>query len=677
MSFNPRPLAIALWAALPLNAQAFHEVISEDVVVTAAKMSEPLLVETDPKAPRQPIPAHDGADYLKTIPGFSVIRKGGSDGDPVFRGMAGSRLGILLDGEQILGGCGSRMDPPTAYVFPETFDRITVVKGPQSVLYAPGASAGMVLFERKTQRMQTAGWQGHASLMFGSFGRNDQMAQIKAGTPDFYVEGTGTRSHSDDYEDGDGNKVHSRYTRWSEGLRAGLTPDDDTRLELSAQRSDGQAAYADRAVDGSKFARDNVGLHFTRSHVSSVIEKIDAQWYYNYVDHVMDTYSLRSGASRIAMNPDRKTQGGRASVQLAISAHTTATLGADLQTNRHTNRSTMNETMMPYENMARVGDAYFRNIGLFGEISHDLSEHDRIIGGLRLDRWHVEDQRANVALTMMMSAPNPTAGHARNDTLTSGFARFEHMLSHTPATLYAGLGHSERFPDYWELFNKETFTSISSFDTKPEKTTQLDVGAIYSAGRLSVNVSGFASRIDDFILIQSNVAKGSGMTARNATVTRNIDATTWGGEVGATYRLSDTWKMDGSLAYVRGHNSTDGLALAQMPPLEGRLGLSYDDKVWSAGALVRFTGDQNRVAVNQGNIAGQDIGKSSGFAVFSINGGWRPKPGLLVAAGVDNLFDKTYAEAISRAGSMLSGYTQTTRVNEPGRVIWLKGTLDF
>jgi hypothetical protein len=51
-------------------------------------------VLTDPSKPRQPLPAHDGADYLKTIPGFSVIRKGGTDGDAVFRGMAGSRVVI-------------------------------------------------------------------------------------------------------------------------------------------------------------------------------------------------------------------------------------------------------------------------------------------------------------------------------------------------------------------------------------------------------------------------------------------------------------------------------------------------------------------------------------------------------------------------------------------------------
>ncbi len=114
-----------------------------------------------------------------------------------------------------------------------------------------------------------------------------------------------------------------------------------------------------------------------------------------------------------------------------------------------------------------------------------------------------------------------------------------------------------------------------------------------------------------------------------------------------------------------------------MTPLEGRIGLNYDDHAWSFGGVLRLVAAQHRIAVNQGNIAGQDIGKTGGFAVFSLNAGWRPRPGMLVAAGVDNLFDKNYAEHISRGGSMLAGFTQTTRVNEPGRVAWLKGTLDF
>lgn len=73
-----------------------------------------------------------------------------------------------------------------------------------------------------------------------------------------------------------------------------------------------------------------------------------------------------------------------------------------------------------------------------------------------------------------------------------------------------------------------------------------------------------------------------------STIVRNVGATTRGGEAGLAYRLTDTWKVDATLAYVRGNNDTDGTPLAQLPPLEGRLGLNYDDKVWSVGALLRL-----------------------------------------------------------------------------------------
>jgi len=684
MNMKLKVSAAAVALALSSMAQAAETATLEEVVVTAPQSTEPLTVKTNPKKPRQPVPAHDGADYLKTIPGFSVIRKGGTDGDPVFRGMAGSRLNILLDGEQILGGCGMRMDPPTAYVFPASYDRITLLKGPQTVLYGPGSSAGTVLFERIIDRAAQAGTRVQGSLMLGSFGRNDEMVDARTGGESYYLRAGGTRSHSNDYKDGSGNTVHSEYTRWSTNAALGWTPDDNTRLELTAAKSDGEAAYADRAMDGTKFARDNIGLKFDKQHMGGLLDGIEAQVYYNYVDHVMDNYSLRTqtAATKMVSNPDRKTLGARSVFNLAMSDATSAKVGVDYQSNKHTLRSTMNQAMTPYELLPRTEDANFRNYGLFGEVTHDVVDSDRIIGGLRVDNWHAEDKRAamlmardanNVAYTVA----NPTSGQSRDKILSSGFARYERDLAATPATVYAGIGHTERFPDYWELIsaNKESLTTTSAFNTNPEKTTQLDLGTIYKGAQWSVSVSGFYSKINDFILIQSGVAKTA--PTRTVTIARNVNATTYGAEAGAAGQLAENWKVDGSLAYVHGSNDTDGTALGQIPPLEARLGLNYDDKVWTFGGLLRAVAAQNRVAVNQGNIAGQDIGASSGFSVFSVNGGWRASKTVQVSAGVDNVFNKTYAEHISRAGAMVSGYTQTTRINEMGRNAWVKANFDF
>jgi iron complex outermembrane receptor protein len=670
--------------ALALNgmAQADETATLDEVVVTAPQSAEPLTVKTDPKKPRQPVPAHDGADYLKTIPGFSVIRKGGTDGDPVFRGMAGSRLNILLDGEQILGGCGMRMDPPTAYVFPASYDRITLLKGPQTVLYGPGNSAGTVLFERIIDRAAQAGTRVQGSLLLGSFSRNDETLDVQTGSADYYLRAGATRSHSDDYEDGSGVAVHSKYTRWSTNAALGWTPDDDTRLELTAAKSDGEAAYADRSMDGAKFARDNVGLKLDKQRMGGTLDRVEAQVYYNYVDHVMDNYSLRGVDPALGMvsNPDRKTTGGRMVGTLNLAEATQLKLGLDAQNNVHTLRSGAAPGYPgDYSLKPRVKDAEFKNVGVFGELQQNMAEESRVILGLRADSWQATDYRAMVMRGSGMTAtsvPNPTANQTRNETLPSGFARYERDMS-AASTVYVGLGRTTRAPDYWELIKQESLTTASAFNTEPEKTTQLDAGLHYNEGALSGSVSAFYNKIADFNLIQSGVNKGTVMMPVLVTVTRNVDATTYGAEAGMAYQLQENWKVDGSLAYVHGNNDTDGTALGQIPPLEARLGLNYDDKVWSFGGLLRAVAAQDRVALNQGNIAGQDIGASSGFSVFSVNAGWRASKSVQVTGGVDNVFDKTYAEHISRAGAMVSGYTQTTRVNEPGRNVWVKANFDF
>ncbi len=653
------------------------------VEVTAHGISQPLRVETDPQQPRQPIPAQDGAEYLKTIPGFSVIRKGGTDGDPVLRGMAGSRLGILLDGQNLLGGCSFRMDPPTAYVFPDAYDQITVLKGPQSVAHGPGNSAGVVLFER--ERTPTPGLSLYAAPTIGSFGRNDQAANVRVAGGGAYLRAFVTRSSMDDYRDGSGGRVHSEYERWSADTAVGWTPDADTLVEASTTFSDGQAAYADRMMDGARFARRNLGVRFERRNLSPVVSRLEAQTYYNYVDHVMDNYSLRPLTPSMMMpaptvsNPDRRTLGGRVALGFTWRDATTANVGLDWQNNRHAVRNSSNQELDPFEAKDRVQDAAFNDVGLFGDVTRALGPRQRIIGGARLDRWSARDERAIVAVGMGRTTPNPTADAERHEMLPSGFGRFERELT-SGTTLFAGIGHTQRTPDYWELVSQQSTTSLSAFDVRPEKTTQLDTGLLYRADVVSGSVSFFANRIDDFLLIQSNYVKrgagsGMGMAPTTATVTRNVDASSWGGEATLAASLTARLKLDTSLAYVRGDNRTDDLPLAQLPPLETRLGLQYSTDRWSLGGLARVVSAQKRYALNQGNIVGQDLGPTPGFAVFSLNGRARVHRLASLSMGVDNLFDTTYAEFISRNGSEVTGFPTTTRVNEPGRTLWVK--VDF
>ena len=66
------------------------------------------------------------------------------------------------------------------------------------------------------------------------------------------------------------------------------------------------------------FDRENVGFSFEREDLTERVTRLEARGYYNYVDHVMDNYSLRDFTPTATMpgksvqNPDRRTTGGRA-----------------------------------------------------------------------------------------------------------------------------------------------------------------------------------------------------------------------------------------------------------------------------------------------------------------------------------------------------------------------------
>ncbi|MBD9499550.1 TonB-dependent copper receptor [Pseudomonas sp. BGr12] len=649
-------------------------------VITAVAQSSPLTVVTDPKQPRQPIPASDGADYLKTIPGFSAIRNGGTNGDPVLRGMFGSRLNILTNGSTMLGACPARMDAPTSYISPETYDKLTVVKGPETVIWGPGASAGTIRFDREPERFGELGMRVNGSLTAGSNGRFDRVLDAAAGGPEGYLRFTGNKSQSDDYEDGSGNTVPSRWNKWNGDVAVGWTPDADTLVELTAGKGDGEARYAGRGMDGSQFKRESLGLRFEKSNIGGVLDKLEAQVYYNYADHVMDNYSLRtpSGtgmmAGPMASNVDRRTLGGRLAATWRWDDFKLIT-GVDAQTNEHRERSGMG--INTYDEQPWDKDAVFHNYGAFGELTWYAADRDRVITGARLDRASVKDYRQSTG-SGMMAMPNPTADDTRADTLPSGFARYEHDLADTPTTLYVGLGHVQRFPDYWELFSpdKGPSGSVNAFDSiKPEKTTQLDFGAQYEDEKLKAWASGYVGVIRDYILFDYMPGGMMGRTSQ----ARNVDARIMGGELGAAYALTSNWTADGTLAYAWGKNTTDDTALPQMPPLEARFGLTYVEGDWSAGGLWRVVAHQGRIAENQGNVVGYDFDESPGFAVFSLNGAYKLSKNLKVSTGVDNLFDKDYAEHLNLAGNAGFGYpaNDPESIHEPGRTFWTKVDFSF
>jgi iron complex outermembrane receptor protein len=344
---------------------------------------------------------------------------------------------------------------------------------------------------------------------------------------------------------------------------------------------------------------------------------------------------------------------------------------------------------MPHAGQPRVRDARFANLGVFTELTWQARPDVHWVGGLRLDHAQARrypaggpgmggmdgmegmgDMGSPHMHGMAMQEPASASDRRARRALPSGFVRWERTLA-GGATAYVGLGHVQRFPDYWELISPSNSAAASgnAFATlQPEKTTQLDAGLNWKGEDWQLWGSAYVGRVQDHILFDYQ-----GMRSN----VRNVNARTAGVELGGSRRLNAAWTLQGTLAYSWGRNTTDGRPLPQMPPLDAKLGLDYAQGPWSAGMLWRLAAAQRRYATGQGNVVGRDLGASSGFGVVSLHADYRVNPRLKLAAGIDNVFDKAYAEHLNLAGNAGFGFPGGVRINEPGRTLWLRADVKF
>ena len=686
--FLLQPLAAAICvvcysAAVSAESTSTQHQTLAPIVATAQQgnAASGLIVHADPKQPIQPIPATDGADYLQSIVGFNGIKNGGTNSDVTFRGMFGSRIKILTDGSESLGACPARMDSPTSYISPESYDRISVIKGPQTVQYANTGSAATVIFEReKPELTAEKPYQGQASVLIGSFGRLDHNVEAVLGDAQKYVRLNANRSESNSYQDGDGHSVPSSWERWNTDLAFGWTPNENTWLELTAGKSDGEALYAGREMDGSQFARESLGLRFEKKNITEVIQKVEGQVNYSYNDHIMDNFSLRTpplaemehhGMKMLMPNPmsmqvTRHTLNSRLAVTSEWDQLSLVT-GVDSQMNKH--GGAMTSPTMPSMNKPFQSDMKFQSYGAFAELTYPLNEDNKVVTGARVDQIKIDALKLN---------------DERKETLPSAFIRLERQHPEHEVKSYIGVGYVERVPDYWELFSTAHGNSGMSKpafnDLATEKTLQLDLGYQQQRGAFSSWVSAYAGLVNDFILMSYHnhpTSGGHGHGSSFSASAKNVDATIAGAEAGIGYQFTDAIQADVSAMYAWGENSTDHRALPQIAPLEGRVNLRYVQDKYTLGALWRVVAAQDRISLNEGNIVGYDINESKAFNTLALNATYNLMKDVDVAIGVDNLLNQTYTEHLNKAGSSGFGFASNEQFNNTGRNYWARVSMKF
>ncbi|MFD1329510.1 TonB-dependent hemoglobin/transferrin/lactoferrin family receptor [Mycoplana ramosa] len=280
-------------------------------------------------------------------------------------------------------------------------------------------------------------------------------------------------------------------------------------------------------------------------------------------------------------------------------------------------------------------------------------------------------------------SPQSTAAYERSPSFDQAYLNSTSDYSFSPKLRAAWQASSElelfaqwaqgfRAPSATELYQNYgapgSYLIIGNPNLKPETSNGFEVGANYESDAYTVSANVFNNYYRNFI--DSVSFDGGAEFPFGITKYTNLARVQiYGVELAGEWRFTDEWRTWASIAWAHGKDTDTDQYLNSVAPLRAIVGLGYATDTWGSDVSLTAAGTRNKVS--DGGF------KAPGYGIVDATAWWEPEQvaGLRVRAGVFNIFDKTYWDAISvpdnTAPEGQDFYT------EPGRTFRLSLTKTF
>lgn len=646
----------------------------------------------------------DTSELLKHIPGANVNRNGPLTNLPQYRGLSGNQVNVMVNGVNLKEVGPNSMDTSLSNIPKAVVESVKVYRGIAPVSSGIETLGGTIATEsRKGDFAEQGEIETHGLASAGySWVNNGRYAGLNASVANenhraFF---NGTYEKGLDYRFGGGQTVRpSRYERSTWGVGYGFNMNDQ-EVGISYDHKNTVNSGTPSLPMDVKWIRGDVGnLNYSGEFGDGYL--VDARGFFQTSSHRMDNYSLRpvptpGGAPRFRLMDTNLTAGGY-NVALTIPDLLAGKLvvGADgdLASHNATVRDPTNQMFF----IKNFNDAIKNRYGFFLEWDGQVTDAFNIELGIRYNRIEMNAGAVDSSLSpppaKLLATRFNGANRNKANNNVDGVAVFRYTATEE-LDLELGFGSKTRAPSYQQRYLWLPLEStggladgrvyVGDINLKSERSYEVEFAVDWHHERFYLTPAVFYRYIDNYIqgvpvtdmatlMVAGRIQPGGPGPLRFS----NINANLWGTDLEAGFSVTDYLRFDGILSYVRGRrvgSMSDNLY--RIAPLNGRLKMTYERGDWMA--FTEFVGAAKQVSTARFN--GER--PTAGYGLFNVRVQYQPSynyvEGLTIAAGVDNILDKDYADHLNginraRGSDVPVGF----RVPNPGRNVYLTGSFNW
>jgi len=358
--------------------------------------------------------------------------------------------------------------------------------------------------------------------------------------------------------------------------------------------------------------------------------------------------------------------------------------------------------------------------GVFGEAAVTPWSGANLVGALRWEQRNARIGRADEGFAMPGFVGTPRSLYASyygagldlapKSSAPSAALELRQALAPGLTEAHVSIARRARFPEFFELFfalpsspatnvpagtpsrqvgnpglatemhhRIEAGLTSSGADWVEWRRVRGSVADRFAARAWRASVTAFVDRVDDFAARDRARGQAGVLPADNAAIWRNVDALLAGAEADLQWNLTRNFSVHANVWWRWGENTSEDRPLYGMAPLEGTLVLDWHDRLgtlgtWNAGAKLRGVAQKSRADDNPALGSGYDPLAPHGYGLVDLYAGWQVSDRVGVSVGVDNVFDRAYADF-----NAFTTTDETARLlaNGPGRFAWVRVVANF